>query len=400
MKVALIYLSYNDTNKTIAKIDGVLTAFKKDGVLVDFVSVVNKKDDIGFRRQLIELKECYDCVFVFGGDKAEFPLKEIIAELFETTLEENAVAREIVEKNIVDKNDDVISECATLPFSSTIIPNTVGVYQGFIIDGADVVLFVLPTDNEISALNGYAFPYIATKYNCEKTKKVIKFFGDNKPLKEMLDRECEANGNKMTYNIIQNYGDNTVNLFFDKDFDIHKEHDVLRRIVGEFYENIYAEYDVSLSERLFDLLRLKSLKISTAESFTAGNIVSSIISNSGASEVVIEGIVCYSDRSKIKRVNVSEEDIITDGAVSSTVAYQMAVGLLDNRECDVAIATTGIAGPKSDNTKKPVGLSYIAVGTRKGVHVYKYNLSGSREEITKKATNNALFLTIELLKKY
>ncbi|MBQ9513399.1 MAG: CinA family protein [Clostridia bacterium] len=231
-------------------------------------------------------------------------------------------------------------------------------------------------------------------------KRVLKYFGDNKPIKDMLDDVSRETEGKTTYEIIHDYGDNTVNIFFDDGVDERTEHDVLRRIVGEFYQDIYAEYDVSLSERLFDLLKLKSLKIATAESFTAGNIVSAIIENAGASEVVIEGIVCYSNRSKVDRLKVSEEDIIKEGAVSSKVAYEMAIGLLDNIECGIAIATTGIAGPNSDDTKKPVGLSYIAVGTRKGVHVYKFNLTGNRAEITKKATNNALFLAIQLLKQY
>ena len=76
----------------------------------------------------------------------------------------------------------------------------------------------------------------------------------------------------------------------------------------------------------------------------------------------------------------------------------MALGLLKETDCDVAIATTGIAGPKSDNTLKPVGLCYIAVGMRDGIHTYKLNLSGNRECITEKAKNKALFLTIKKLK--
>ena len=70
----------------------------------------------------------------------------------------------------------------------------------------------------------------------------------------------------------------------------------------------------------------------------------------------------------------------------------MAVGLLASGNCDVALATTGIAGPASDNTNKPVGLCYIAVGTSESVFVYKYIFQGSREDITERAVNQALFL--------
>jgi nicotinamide-nucleotide amidase len=86
-----------------------------------------------------------------------------------------------------------------------------------------------------------------------------------------------------------------------------------------------------------------------------------------------------------------------EGAVSAVVAYQMAVGLLKDG-ADIAISTTGIAGPKSDDTAKPVGLTYIAVGMKDGVHTYRYKFDGTREEITERAKNTALFLAIKKLK--
>ena len=93
-----------------------------------------------------------------------------------------------------------------------------------------------------------------------------------------------------------------------------------------------------------------------------------------------------------------EKDLSSEGAVSSVVAYQMAAGLLKDGDCDIAISTTGIAGPKSDDTDKPVGLCYIAVGMKNGVHTYRYRLSGTREQITETAKNTALFLAIKKLK--
>ena len=113
--------------------------------------------------------------------------------------------------------------------------------------------------------------------------------------------------------------------------------------------------------------------------------------------MVNEGVVSYSNQSKLSRLGVKASDLKTQGAVSSVVAYQMAVGLL-KEGCDIALSTTGIAGPQSDDTDKPVGLCYIAVGMKDGVHTYRYKLSGSREEITETAKNTALFLAIKKLK--
>ena len=76
----------------------------------------------------------------------------------------------------------------------------------------------------------------------------------------------------------------------------------------------------------------------------------------------------------------------------------MAAGLIASVDCGVSLATKGIAGPKSDNTGKPVGLCYIAVGLKESVYVYKYIFKGSREDITQRAINQALFLLYRQIK--
>jgi nicotinamide-nucleotide amidase len=149
---------------------------------------------------------------------------------------------------------------------------------------------------------------------------------------------------------------------------------------------------------VFDLLKLKNLKIATAESFTAGRIVASLIQNSGASSYVHEGIVCYSNLSKSERTGIDPCTLEKEGAVSSMTAYRMAAGLIKTGNVDVALSTTGVAGPNGDGSTAPVGLCFVGVGMKDGVHTYKLNLCGSREEITETAKNTALFLTFKKLK--
>ena len=86
------------------------------------------------------------------------------------------------------------------------------------------------------------------------------------------------------------------------------------------------------------------------------------------------------------------------GAVSEKTAYEMALGLLNTGDCDIAISTTGLAGPKTDRSMLPVGLCYIAVGTRERICVYQYRFDGSRKDITEKAINYALFQAYKMLK--
>ncbi|MBR5192327.1 MAG: CinA family protein, partial [Clostridia bacterium] len=198
--------------------------------------------------------------------------------------------------------------------------------------------------------------------------------------------------------VTSNYGDCKVDLLFEGNLPRKDINEIVRIIVERFNEIIYAEYDVTLGERLFDLLKLRRVKVATAESFTGGRIASEIVKNNGASEFLMEGIVCYSNQSKQKRLGVKTESLEKDGAVSARVAYEMALGLLTSGNVDLAISTTGIAGPTGETETKPVGLCYIGIGLKDGIHSYKLNLTGTREEITETAKNNALFLVIKKLK--
>ena len=138
--------------------------------------------------------------------------------------------------------------------------------------------------------------------------------------------------------------------------------------------------------------------MSVAESFTGGGLAKRIVSVSGASEVYFEGLNTYNENAKIKRLGVSPYTLGTVGAVSEKTAYEMALGLLNTGDCDIAVATTGLAGPKSDKSMLPVGYCCIAVGTKERICVYQYKFDGDREEITQKAINYALFLAYKRLK--
>lgn len=124
------------------------------------------------------------------------------------------------------------------------------------------------------------------------------------------------------------------------------------------------------------LLREKKLKIATAESCTAGYVAKRITNVSGSSEVFDCGIVSYSNEIKQKLLSVSGEMLSRYGAVSAVVAAQMAKGVLEISGSDIAVSVTGIAGPGSDMTKKPVGLVYVALCDRQSrVWVREMNFS-------------------------
>ncbi|MBQ8427018.1 MAG: nicotinamide-nucleotide amidohydrolase family protein [Clostridia bacterium] len=399
MKTALVYFKrVHDAldSEYYANVDTVL---KNGGVNTDTVIILSCADDIGFKRNLLELKDTVDNLIIVGPEKSEFDFKELVAESFDTVLVENENAKAFIDAVKTVNDGDDASVYALMPIEATAVPNISGLCQGFIFNQDQFTLVVLPSEfSELKPmLEKYVLPYLESKYGTKSRRLTFKYFGDFNRLKTTLENVRRERGDKFIINVREKYGDYTVDLLF-KNQDEQLSKDVIREVVSQLKDDIYAEFETSLSERLFDLLKLKNLKVSVAESFTGGRIVSSIIANSGASSYVQEGVVSYSNQSKIKRLGVSETDLRKEGAVSSIVAYQMALGLLKTGDCDVAISTTGIAGPKSDNTSKPVGLCYIAVGMKDGVHTYRYNLTGTREEITETAKNTALFLAIKKLK--
>lgn len=183
---------------------------------------------------------------------------------------------------------------------------------------------------------------------------------------------------------------NTQKVAFDRAY---------RAALENLNDYVYAVEDIALAERLVQLLKLRRMTICVAESFTGGGICKRLVEIPGVSEVFYEGLNTYSNQAKRDRLGVSAQTLQAYGAVSEQTAYEMVDGLLQSGNCDIAVATTGIAGPKSDNTLKPVGLIYIAVGLRDGgVSVYRYDLKGTRENITETAINLALFLAFKTLK--
>ena len=399
MKTALIFFRSVERDFDGEYYQRVINTFVNGGIEISTVEILSRNDERAFSKRIDEFTFSADNLIIIDGEDRPFDLKELIAQKFDTALVENENAKIFLDA--VSKNDGVeySFKYALLPIEATVIPNIKGAYQGFILDANELTVAVLP--EEFDALkpmcDKYLIPYLENKHGVKNKRLILKYFGDVIKLDDCLTK-AENLYQGLSCNIYKKNGDVTVDLLFSDAVEDGARLDAVRFIVGELKENIYAETDTSLGERLFDVLKLKKLKIAVAESFTGGRVVAEIIKNPGASEFVTEGAVTYSNESKIKRLGVSSSDLIKHGAVSSVVAYQMAAGLLRGGNCDVAISTTGIAGPKSDDTKKPVGLCYIGVGMKDGVHTYKLNLSGSREEITETAKNTALFLAIKKLK--
>lgn len=148
------------------------------------------------------------------------------------------------------------------------------------------------------------------------------------------------------------------------------------------------------------LLKEKKLKITTAESCTGGLIAKMITDISGSSGVFDCGIVSYSNEIKMSVLGVKAETLSQHGAVSEQTVREMSEGALKVSGADISVAVSGIAGPLSDSTDKPVGLIFIAVNHSGEITVRKINNRfdvNIRENNRNSAANEALKLVCEIL---
>ena len=155
-----------------------------------------------------------------------------------------------------------------------------------------------------------------------------------------------------------------------------------------------------LAQKTVCLLTEKKLKLATAESCTGGLIAELITSVSGASSVFDCGIVSYSNEIKNSLLGVSQETLSQYGAVSEETVREMVTGVRKLSDADIAVAVSGIAGPLSDNTDKPVGLIWLAVLYNETIITKKLNNSFThniREENRNAAAAEALRLICSII---
>ena len=156
---------------------------------------------------------------------------------------------------------------------------------------------------------------------------------------------------------------------------------------------------MNLEEKLVQNLLEKGYTLTTAESCTGGLLAGRILNVSGASAVYNEGHITYSNEAKKRLLGVSHETLLQYGAVSEQTAAEMALGAAKAANADVALSTTGIAGPTGGTPEKPVGLVYVACYVNGEVTVEECRFKGNREENRSAAVEAVLQLLWKTLSK-
>ena len=147
---------------------------------------------------------------------------------------------------------------------------------------------------------------------------------------------------------------------------------------------------IDLATKVGRALQEKGLLLTTAESCTGGGVAQAITEVAGSTGWFDCGFVTYSNASKTELLDVSAALMAQLGSVSEEVAGEMAKGALANANADVALSTTGIAGPTGAVPGKPVGT--VCFGWARGDHVHTERLvfSGDRQAVREQTVRHAL----------
>lgn len=285
---------------------------------------------------------------------------------------------------------------AYFPNTSEIINNPNGTASGCIINKNNKIIIVLPgPPREIKPMiKQTVIPYLeklSSRYFAYKTINVIGV-GESK-MEEMVMPLIDSQSNPTIAPYFKESG-LTLRVMASSD-DKNKSEKMLTPMIEKVHqmlgENMYAIGDeISIEDCVCRYLIEKNMSISTAESCTGGMLGSRIINVSGASRCYKQGYITYSNDSKMKLLGVKEETLQKYGAVSEQTAIEMAIGCAKNSNSDIAISTTGVAGPDGGTDEKPVGLVYVGLYIKGNTYVKKFNIFGTRQRIRRITTSHAL----------
>ena len=147
-----------------------------------------------------------------------------------------------------------------------------------------------------------------------------------------------------------------------------------------------------MAKKVARVLIQRSNTLSLAESCTGGFLSNALTDIPGSSKFFKAGVVSYSDAAKNKILKVPCQTLQKYGAVSIPCVRQMAQGVRQLAKTDFSIALSGIAGPSGGTKTKPVGLTFIAISSKKQTRSFKFIFKGSRLSVKKQAAAKALKL--------
>lgn len=325
------------------------------------------------------LAKCFGLELVFDAESAER-----IRDYFEKRLH----SAKMPENNL---------QQAMLPRGCTILQNDWGTAPGCIFEaeGCHVIMLPGPPSECRPMFLERVVPYLKTLSGEVILSRSLRVFGMGESAVEQLfrdDMNAMANPTLAPY---AKTGEVELRLTAKAAGEqearalIAPAEERVRAVLGDM---VYGGDVDSLEAVVLGLLKDRGLTFGCAESCTGGLIAKRITDLAGASAAFKGGLVTYCNEAKERLLGVDHALLAEHGAVSEPVARAMAQGAGRALGCDLAVATTGVAGPDKDERGNPVGLVYVALATPEGTFCRKTQLGLSRERVRTTAAHHAFDL--------
>jgi nicotinamide-nucleotide amidase len=293
-----------------------------------------------------------------------------------------------------------VTKQATVPDGADVL-GLAGTAPGLVIDAHGTPVVVLPgPPPELQRLWPKALETDAIRRVLDRgtppLRKTLRFFGLGESQVAQAFEEAGGDGDGLEVTICARNFEIHVDLVADPSAEdrLLELESALEERLGKF---LYSSDGRTVEELVLDRCRERGWTLATAESCTGGLVAAGLTAIPGSSEVIVGGIVSYSNQAKIDQLGVPAELIEEHGAVSAEVAEAMARGARERLGVDVAVSITGVAGPGGGTEEKPVGLVYFHVETPDDSRGSSFSFPGDRDSIRRRAVVGSLHLVRRLL---
>ena len=292
---------------------------------------------------------------------------------------------------------------AMIPEGAIVIDNDNGTAPGVIMeeDSSTLILLPGPPNELIPMFEDKIFPYLRGRLPEIICSEVIKICGIGESQAEDQIRDLIQAQSNPTIATYAKTGE--VHIRVTAKASSEKEaRKLMRPLVRElkvrFGASIYTtDEEKTLETAVVELLHNQNLTLTTVESCTGGALSARIINVPGASEVLKQGFVTYSNRAKKKYIMVKKSTLKEHGAVSEKCAKEMAKGGCFITNSDAALSVTGLAGPDGGTEATPVGTVFIGCCLKGKTNVKEFHFNGSRNKVRDQAVTYALILLRECI---
>jgi len=362
-------------------------------------SILTCPDDFKHAVHSIESLLQQSGIFIFtgglGGTKDDIT-RQIIAGALKKELVLDKQKVDALEQYYRERSRDFIDQDgmqASFPAGGMLLENEVGLAYGFYIREKDRYIFSLPgVPREMKVMFDTRVITIIEEEGLVNPNYCYEMIRFSDISEYTLDRKIDSILQEfpdLEYGTRASYGIIKVRVETSQG-DLESAVQALIQELYPFYINRGKE---ELSNALGGILKKQNSTLATAESCTGGFLSKVITDIPGSSEYYRGGVVAYSNDLKSSLLSVSTDTLSRFGAVSRQTAAEMAEGAAEVSGSDLAVSTTGIAGPEGGTKQKPVGTVYIGLAAKgENTGVEEFHFRGDRDTIRMVSVNKALFM--------